>query len=359
MPCHYTVLVVSKTATNDEIKAAYRALILTAHPDKGGNPARFQEIQAAWETLRNPTTRQEYDQAQDQQHFQTNHSRPPRTENHHEKYKDQHSRYRRDHPGDNNKPRFKGDDDDYVKPKPKPKTNLKEDKSSDPWRQADAPPPRWHFTRHDYHFEYDPFKDQRKPEKQWEAHWGPVLSEERFEYYRIPKTDHARTTFKPLLRDLANLCSEAQTRVLRFDKGLHKMKAALPEGRLDRQDWRLLDHVHDHLKKTASDLSRRLEDFRRLESMRMTTTPNDHRVYDQLATRASCDKKWIYDVGHFCVQVHEAALALAKSITTTTQKQGFSPRTTTHTPPELTRLNTAITELHRFLVRNMELLDFI
>lgn len=343
MPCHYTVLGVSKTATNDEIKGAYRALILTAHPDKGGNPARFQEIQTAWETLRDPTTRQEYDQAQGQQHFQTNHSRP-RPDSHHEKYKDQHSRYRRDNPGDN-QPRFK--DDDYIKPKSKPWTNLREDKP-DPWRQASAQPPRMHFTRHEYHFEYDPSKDRQKP-KQGEARWGPVLTDERFEYYRVPKTDQARTTFKPLLRDLANLCSEAQTRVLRFDEGVHKMKVALPDGRLDRQDLRLLEHVHSHLKKTTSDFSRRLEEFRRQESIRMIT-PNDRRIYDLLAIRASRDKKWIYDVGHFCVQVHEAGLALPKSA----QKQGSSART-----PEVTLLNTAIYKLHHFLVGNMDSLDSI
>ena len=58
---HYNTLGVSKTATPDEIKKAYRKLASQHHPDKGGDKAKFQDIQAAYDTLSNPDKRQQYD----------------------------------------------------------------------------------------------------------------------------------------------------------------------------------------------------------------------------------------------------------------------------------------------------------
>ena len=58
---HYDTLGVSKTATPDEIKKAYRKLASQHHPDKGGDTARFQEIQTAYDTLSDPNRRAEYD----------------------------------------------------------------------------------------------------------------------------------------------------------------------------------------------------------------------------------------------------------------------------------------------------------
>jgi len=52
---------VSKTATPDEIKKAYRKLASQHHPDKGGDKAKFQDIQAAYDTLSSPDKRQQYD----------------------------------------------------------------------------------------------------------------------------------------------------------------------------------------------------------------------------------------------------------------------------------------------------------
>ena len=34
------------------VKKLYFKLALSAHPDKGGDPARFREVQEAWEALR-------------------------------------------------------------------------------------------------------------------------------------------------------------------------------------------------------------------------------------------------------------------------------------------------------------------
>ena len=58
---HYNTLGVAKNATSDEIKKAYRKLASQHHPDKGGDKAKFQDIQAAYDTLSNPDKRQQYD----------------------------------------------------------------------------------------------------------------------------------------------------------------------------------------------------------------------------------------------------------------------------------------------------------
>lgn len=58
---HYQTLGVAKTATPDEIKKAYRKLASQHHPDKGGDTATFQKIQTAYDTLSDPTKRQQYD----------------------------------------------------------------------------------------------------------------------------------------------------------------------------------------------------------------------------------------------------------------------------------------------------------
>lgn len=61
MTDHYVTLGVSKTATPDEIKRAFRKLASQHHPDKGGDTQKFQEIQAAYDTLGDAAKRQAYD----------------------------------------------------------------------------------------------------------------------------------------------------------------------------------------------------------------------------------------------------------------------------------------------------------
>jgi curved DNA-binding protein len=58
---HYSTLGVAKTATPDEIKRAFRKLASQHHPDKGGDTKKFQEIQAAYDTLGDVAKRQAYD----------------------------------------------------------------------------------------------------------------------------------------------------------------------------------------------------------------------------------------------------------------------------------------------------------
>ena len=60
---YYQVLGVSKTATTDEIKKAFRKLAHEHHPDKkGGTDAKFKEINEAYQVLSNPDKRKQYDQ---------------------------------------------------------------------------------------------------------------------------------------------------------------------------------------------------------------------------------------------------------------------------------------------------------
>lgn len=58
---HYNTLGVSKTATPDEIKKAYRKLASQHHPDKGGDTATFQKIQTAYDTLSDSQKKSQYD----------------------------------------------------------------------------------------------------------------------------------------------------------------------------------------------------------------------------------------------------------------------------------------------------------
>jgi curved DNA-binding protein len=58
---YYQTLGVPRTATADDIKRAYRRLASQHHPDKGGDKARFQEIQEAYGVLGDAQQRQQYD----------------------------------------------------------------------------------------------------------------------------------------------------------------------------------------------------------------------------------------------------------------------------------------------------------
>ncbi|PNW69999.1 hypothetical protein CHLRE_17g701500v5 [Chlamydomonas reinhardtii] len=59
---YYELLGVSKDADPDEIKKAHRKLALKLHPDKGGDPDKFKEINEAYDVLKDPKKREIYDQ---------------------------------------------------------------------------------------------------------------------------------------------------------------------------------------------------------------------------------------------------------------------------------------------------------
>ena len=57
----YTALGVDKNADFNTIKKAYHKLARTHHPDRGGDKAKFQEIQEAYEVLSDREKRETYD----------------------------------------------------------------------------------------------------------------------------------------------------------------------------------------------------------------------------------------------------------------------------------------------------------
>lgn len=63
---YYSILGVSKTATEAEIKKAYRKLALEHHPDRNkgdkASEAKFKEVTEAYEVLSDSSKRQQYDQ---------------------------------------------------------------------------------------------------------------------------------------------------------------------------------------------------------------------------------------------------------------------------------------------------------
>ncbi|MFH0792344.1 MAG: molecular chaperone DnaJ [bacterium] len=62
MKNYYQTLGVSKGATADEIKKAYRKLAHQYHPDKGGDGNKFKEINEAYQVLSDASKKQQYDQ---------------------------------------------------------------------------------------------------------------------------------------------------------------------------------------------------------------------------------------------------------------------------------------------------------
>ena len=58
---YYTILGVTKTASIDEIKKAYKKKALLTHPDKGGNKDLFNDLNVAYKILSDEDKRMHYD----------------------------------------------------------------------------------------------------------------------------------------------------------------------------------------------------------------------------------------------------------------------------------------------------------
>lgn len=65
MSSYYDILEITKNASQDDVKKAYRKKVLICHPDKGGDSEVFKKIQQAYEVLSNNDERKKYDQLED------------------------------------------------------------------------------------------------------------------------------------------------------------------------------------------------------------------------------------------------------------------------------------------------------
>lgn len=66
MSDHYSTLGVDRNADADQIKRAYRKMASQHHPDKGGDTAKFQQVEEAYRVLSDPNSRAQYDNPQPQ-----------------------------------------------------------------------------------------------------------------------------------------------------------------------------------------------------------------------------------------------------------------------------------------------------
>jgi curved DNA-binding protein len=69
MKDYYNILGVQPTASDDEIRTAYKRLAMKHHPDRGGDQATFQDVQEAYSTLSDPEKKAQWEH---QKHFDQN-----------------------------------------------------------------------------------------------------------------------------------------------------------------------------------------------------------------------------------------------------------------------------------------------
>lgn len=71
MEDYYSILGVSRSASQEEIKKAYRKLAMKHHPDRGGDGELLSKINEAYDVLGDPGKRQQYDNPQPEFSFRT------------------------------------------------------------------------------------------------------------------------------------------------------------------------------------------------------------------------------------------------------------------------------------------------
>lgn len=62
---YYKILGLSRGASDEDIKKAYRTLAMKHHPDRGGSEEQFKDIATAYEVLSDPVKKQRVDMGQD------------------------------------------------------------------------------------------------------------------------------------------------------------------------------------------------------------------------------------------------------------------------------------------------------
>jgi len=67
MTDYYSRLGVSRNATQEDLKKAYKKASMQHHPDRGGDAEKFKRINEAYSTLKDPAKKQQYDNPQQQQ----------------------------------------------------------------------------------------------------------------------------------------------------------------------------------------------------------------------------------------------------------------------------------------------------
>ena len=63
---YYSILGVPRNASEKELKQAYKKMSMQHHPDRGGDEAKFKEVNEAYSTLKDPQKRAAYDNPQPQ-----------------------------------------------------------------------------------------------------------------------------------------------------------------------------------------------------------------------------------------------------------------------------------------------------
>ena len=59
---YYDLLGVSRQASDKDLKNAFKNKAREHHPDKGGDPEKFKQVNEAYQNLSDPQKRQMYDQ---------------------------------------------------------------------------------------------------------------------------------------------------------------------------------------------------------------------------------------------------------------------------------------------------------
>jgi curved DNA-binding protein len=70
---YYSILGVNKNASDQDIRKAYKKMSMQHHPDRGGDEAEFKRVNEAYQTLKDPAKRQQYDNPQPQFNFNSSH----------------------------------------------------------------------------------------------------------------------------------------------------------------------------------------------------------------------------------------------------------------------------------------------